>query len=67
MTNKYVTLSATPKAANRVTLKVRGAGSQTYSDDFVMDGVETDRLTWAGLGLDGELEAGDKLVIRYDV
>lgn len=67
ITNKYVTLSATPKAANRVTLKIRGAGAQNYGDDYVMDGVQTDRLTWSGLDLDGQLSSGDKLIVRYDV
>lgn len=66
ISNKYITLSHTPRDANRVTLRIRGAGSQQYGDDYAMDGSINDRLTWAGLDLDGQVSAGDKFTVRYD-
>jgi len=67
VSNKYVTLANTPKTANRVVVIVKNAPPQYYGDDYQMDGVTTDRLTWAGLGLDGELSSGDKLAVYYDI
>lgn len=66
ISNKYVTLAATPASSSRVTLSVKGAGGQHYGDDFQMDGTNHDRLTWDSLALDGVLASGDKLTVRYD-
>lgn len=65
ITNKYVDLANTPNAAGNVHLVVQSAPGQSYGDDYQMDGVTTNRLTWAALGLDGELTAGDKLTVFY--
>lgn len=66
ISNKYVTLAATPASAGRVTLSVKGAPGQHYGDDFQMDGGNPARLTWDSLALDGVLASGDKLTVRYD-
>lgn len=64
ITAKTVTLTATPKVAATVTMSVRGAPSQFYGLDF---SVTASVLTWAGLGLDTVLLAGDNLTITYVV
>lgn len=66
ITNKYVTLTSVPAVATRVILLVAGAPNQQYSIDYQMDAVNTDRLTWDSLDLDGILEDGDKLTVKYD-
>ncbi len=67
ISNKYVTLAATPSSAGRVLLSVKGAPGQHYGDDYQMDGGNPDRLTWDSLSLDGVLASGDKLTVIYDV
>jgi hypothetical protein len=67
ITNKYVTLTGTPKTAADVTLSIKNAPGQFYGEDFEIDAVNTNRLSWAGMGLDGLLESGDKLTIVYTV
>lgn len=62
ITNKYVTLAATPITASKTRLTVIGGPEQAYTADFT---VSTNQLSWSGLSLDGVLEAGDKLVITY--
>lgn len=62
-TAKQLTLSATPTTANFTVLEIAGAPSQFYGDDFVVTG---DTLSWAGLGLDGILDTGDRLTIIYN-
>lgn len=68
ITNGYVDLSVTPDTPARVTVNVKGAPGQFYGDDFQMitDGTSVKRLSWAGLGLDTLLVAGDKLTVTYD-
>jgi hypothetical protein len=65
ISNKYVSLSAVPSDAMDVILLVKGAPAQFYGDDYIMDGVITDRLKWTSLGLDGVLASGDKLTVLY--
>lgn len=62
ITNKYVTLAQTPFSATEVMLDIIGGGPQLYTTDFA---VTTNQLDWDGLGLDGVLEAADKLRISY--
>jgi len=61
--NKSVTLAATPANAASTVLHVQGAPHQEYGSDFTVSGTT---LSWNGLGLDGLLEAGDKLRVVYD-
>ena len=67
VTNKYIDLPNTPKDANNVRLVIKNAGSMVYNEDFMMDGTTTNRLTWAGLELDGLLQSGDKGVVFYEI
>lgn len=67
ITAKYITLTAAPLTANRVRLTVRGGPGQFYGQDFAMDGTNTDRLTWNGYNLDGQLIAGDQLTVEYEL
>lgn len=64
ITNKYVTLAATPASAGRVVVEVKGAPGQYYGADFTVSG---NQVSWNGLGLDGILDAEDYLTISYDV
>ncbi len=59
---KQLTLTYTPGTANYVTVGIKGGGTQFYGDDFTVSGAVLD---WNGLGLDGVLATGDKLVITY--
>lgn len=62
VTAKAVALSAVPAIPERVSFTVQGAPEQFYGDDFTINGSE---LSWGGLALDGILEAGDKVKIRF--
>lgn len=62
ITNKFITLSSSPQVAESVTLIPEGGIFQINGDDFDVVG---SILSWNGLGLDGFLEAGDKIVVTY--
>ena len=63
ISNKYVTLSDIPTEPNKTTLSIVGGVPQTYGIDFEVVG---NQLSWNGLALDGELEAGDVLIIAFN-
>lgn len=63
ITNKYVTLSGTPTTVTKTVVSVIGGDSQDYSIDFTVSGTQ---LSWNGLGLDGVLIAGDKLIVQFN-
>lgn len=65
LTNKYVTLGFPVSAVNEVSLAIATGPQQIAGTDFEIDNINTDRLTWDSLGLDGLLEAGDTLVVVY--
>lgn len=56
--NKYVVLGGTPSDPTSVLLDVISSTSQIYGVDYTVSG---NKLSWAGLGLDGILAAGMKL------
>ena len=60
---KQISLSSTPATPNITQLFVISGGICEYGNDFIVVGGV---LTWNGLGLDGLLEAGEKLVILHD-
>ena len=62
ITNKELTLPATPAIATNTVVDVIGGTSQRYGSDFTVSG---NVLSWNGLGLETELIAGDVLRIRY--
>jgi hypothetical protein len=59
-TAKSVVLPFAPSTPGQTMLDVIGGGAQVYGDDFSVSG---STLTWAGLGLDGLLAAGDQVRI----
>jgi hypothetical protein len=63
ISNKSLTLLNTPLAASLVAVDAIGGGAQDYGIDFTVTG---NILSWNGLALDGLLEAGDKLRIKYN-
>lgn len=63
ISNKQITLSATPTTASDTRLTVIEGIEQDYSIDFTVSG---STLSWNGLGLESILEDGDKLVIIYN-
>lgn len=63
ISNKFITLSGTPTTAGNTILIIIGGIVQDYSVDFTISGAV---LSWNGLGLDGILEIGDKLIIQFD-
>lgn len=63
ITNKYVVLSGAPTTANKTVLDVIDGDSQDYGVDYIVTG---NILSWAGLGLDSVLAAGDKLQIQFN-
>ncbi len=66
ITNKYIDLAQVPLNAY-VSLTIKQAPWQFVGDDFeiITNGSDIRRLSWNGLGLDGILEAGDKLTVEY--
>lgn len=62
ITNKYITLAASPITASKTRLVVIDGPEQAYTTDFT---VSTNQLSWSGLFLDGVLETGDKLIVTY--
>ncbi len=63
ITNKNVTLSGTPTTPSDTVLHVVTGVVQEYSVDFTVSGTT---LSWNGLGLDGVLEAGDRLIVQFN-
>jgi hypothetical protein len=63
ITNKTVTLDEIPTTLNETRLVVIGGIEQEYGADFVVSGTT---LSWNGLGLDGLLSAGEKIVVIYN-
>lgn len=61
-TDKYVTLSHNP-VAKSVSLIIKGAGSQLFGLDYELN--NGNEISWASLGLDGVLIAGDILQVQY--
>lgn len=61
--NKYVVLSIAPVYPFNTILNIIGGSIQDYGQDFVI--LSGNHLSWSGLGLDGVLVAGDKLVVQF--
>ena len=61
--NKYVTLSNAVYADEGTVLYLDGSPPQVYGDDFSID---QQIISWDGLGLDGLVYAGDKIVVTYE-
>jgi hypothetical protein len=62
ITNKFITLPATPTQPTNTLMTVIGGPAQDYGTDYT---VTTNQLGWNGLTLDGVLVAGDKLQVLY--
>lgn len=60
--NKSLTLTNPPNLGYNVTILPQGGPAQFINDDFIVDGLT---LSWGGYGLDGLLEAGDRVIISY--
>jgi hypothetical protein len=63
VSSKTIALSPTPKFPGEVCLTVLGGLEQVNGVDFEV--VSGNILTWDGLGLDGDLEAGDQIILKY--
>lgn len=61
---KNLTLAATPRTPAKVRLTIVGGCAQKYGTDF---SVTSNVLSWNGLGLDGDVTAGDIFEISYFV
>lgn len=59
---QQITLTDLPIAASQVIFMVQGAPTQVYSDDYTVSG---NVLSWAGLGLDSLIAAGDTVIVLY--
>jgi len=62
--NKSVTLSQKAYAVDSTVLYLEGSAPQVYGDDFEI--IDEQTLSWDGLGLDGIISEGDKIVITYE-
>jgi hypothetical protein len=62
ITNKYVTLSQTPKTVSAVSVCPVGGIPQQYGVDYTVSGTT---LSWSSLGLEDILEATDILIVEY--
>ena len=65
VTNKYITLPQAPYSASGVQMIIATGGEMMYGLDFQMDESVPERVTWAGMSLDGILATGDKGIIHY--
>jgi len=63
ISNKSVTLSATPSTIADTRLIVIEGIEQEFSVDFTVGGAT---LSWNGLGLDGILADGDKIIVIFN-
>ena len=61
-TTKQITLTNTPTNDADVQLVVYGGVAQNEGPDYSVSGTT---LSWNGLGLDGIIEAGDKIAVSY--
>lgn len=59
---KQITLVPTPNDPDEVTLEFLTGGGQENGVDFEVVG---GTLSWDGLGLDGFIETGDIIIVRY--
>jgi hypothetical protein len=67
ITSKYIDLSQPPTTPNLTRLVVIDGIEQDYTTDFIMTANEGNRrLTWNGLGLDGVLAVGDRIIVIYN-
>lgn len=64
ISNGYITLSNEISDETKVLLFVQGAPTQTYNYDYSVNPT-TKQVIWAGNGLDGLLQEGDKLTIVF--
>ena len=64
ITNKYFTLPDTPDNGDLVHMVIEGAPSLTNGSSFA---VVDNKISWDGYDLDGLIEAGDKVFVRYYV
>jgi hypothetical protein len=67
ITNGGVILSHIPTVADKVVVLIEDAPGQAYGVDYIVDSRLSPGMTldWQGLGLDGELAAGDILEVIY--
>lgn len=64
ITDKKVTLNQIP-ANNSISLMPDGGASQRIGVDF--DVVNSNEVSWNGLGLDGFLEEGETIYVTYQI
>lgn len=60
--SKSLTLTKSPNLGYNVTILPHGGPAQFINEDFIIDGLT---LSWDGYGLDGLLEAGDRVQVSY--
>lgn len=60
---KKFTLNPAPRDVGGVSLTPVGGMEQVSGDDFEV--INDDELSWSGKGLDGEVSAGDKFLLKY--
>jgi hypothetical protein len=66
ISNKYVVLNEAPTVKPLARMIIIGGVEQAYGVDFEVTTDDADkRVSWNGLGLDGFIEVGDKIVIVY--
>lgn len=66
ISNKYVLLVSAPENALQTRLNIINGVEQNYGIDFEVTADNDGKtLSWASLGLDGVLQAGDTLIITY--
>jgi len=64
--NMYVVLADTPRDASKVTMSIVSGPEQDNGVDFQMTaGNGGKRLSWQSLQLNGQLDVGDTVIIRY--
>jgi len=61
--NKYLDTGKTPNNLTRVLVLVGGAPTQDLGSDYTVS--PTGRISWNGLGMDGQVEAGEEMTVFF--
>lgn len=65
--NKYIVLTNAPTDKTKTIIDIVGGCRQYYDIDFTITTDDSGRrLSWSGLGLDGVLVLGDKIIVTYN-
>lgn len=67
ISDKYIVLPSAPRDKDKTYVNIVHGVAGLYGTDFIITSDDADRrLSWAGLGFDGLLAAGDIMLVAYN-